>query len=113
MDDNSTAFGSAVPLNGVTSVAPGQSVIFLEPPTPVYINGFMTAWFGATLQRPGHRHLWWLGVGLSTCGDAVNLFDPGGNRITGISFGTAFANATFDNKAGLGAPRFRCRRSRP
>src|SRR5215471_8585991 len=30
MDDNSHTFGSAVGLRGVTSIAPGQSVVFVE-----------------------------------------------------------------------------------
>ena len=32
-------------------------------------------------------------MGLSTSGDAVNLFDAGGNRVTGVSFGAATATA--------------------
>src|SRR5262249_3619120 len=30
MDDNSASFGSAVPMTGVTNIAPGEAVIFLE-----------------------------------------------------------------------------------
>jgi hypothetical protein len=104
MDDNSNAFGSAVPLNGIASIAPGQSVVFIDGTTPINITAFISAWFGSsppsdlTIGTYGGS-----GVGLSTSGDAVNLFDASGNRITGISFGTAMANATFDNTAGLGS----------
>ncbi len=45
------------------------------------------------------------GVGLSGSGDAVNLFDAAGARVTGVSFGAAATGtplATFDNSAGLG-----------
>src|SRR4030095_6433119 len=51
MDDNSNAFGSAVPLNGVASIAPGQSIVFIDGTTPVNINAFITAWFGS--NAPG------------------------------------------------------------
>jgi hypothetical protein len=104
MDDNSNVFGSSVALNGVASIAPGESVVFIDGTTPVNINAFITAWFGS--NAPSGLIIGTYGgsgVGLSTSGDAVNLFDASGNRITGISFGTAVANATFDNTAGLGS----------
>ncbi len=44
-----------------------------------------------------------VGVGLSSSGDAVNLFDALGNRITGVSFGASVTGFTFDNSAGLGS----------
>ena len=54
------------------------------------------------------------GVGLSTGGDAVNLFDANGNRVTGIAFGaspSAAPFASFDNTAGVGRPHCRYRPS--
>ena len=87
VDDNSNAFASAVPLSGVTSIAPGQSVVFVEATRlPVNVNAFTTAWFGGA--PPAGLAIGFYGgsgVGLSTSGDAVNLFDAGGNRMTGIS----------------------------
>ena len=107
MDDNTNSFASSVALNGVTSIAPGQSVIFLETATPdATISAFKTAWFGTNVPSgliigsyTGG------GVGLSTgaTGDAVNLFNASGTRITGISFGTSTAYTTFDNAVGLGS----------
>jgi hypothetical protein len=44
------------------------------------------------------------GIGLSTGGDAVNLFDPSGNRVTGVTFGASTTFFTFDNAAGLTGP---------
>ena len=41
------------------------------------------------------------GIGLSTDGDAVNLFDAAGNRITGVTFGASTTCFTFDNAAGV------------
>ena len=105
MDDNSNSFASSVALNGVTSIAPGRSVIFMETATPDdTISAFKTAWFGTNVPSgliigsyTGS------GVGLSTAGDAVNLFNASGTRITGISFGTSTAYTTFDNAVGLGS----------
>src|SRR6201999_2771607 len=45
------------------------------------------------------------GVGLSTGGDAVALFNSSGVQVTGVSFGTSDATSpfqTFDNTAGIG-----------
>src|SRR5262249_25406000 len=39
------------------------------------------------------------GVGLSTDGDAVNIFDPQGDRLTGVSFGFFTTGISFDNAA--------------
>src|SRR5262249_48662010 len=44
--------------------------------------------------------------GLSTGGDAVNIFDAAGNRVTGVAFGASPGSApfaTFDNTAGAGS----------
>lgn len=103
MDDNSNAFANSVALNGITSVAPGESVIFLETSNLAGASSaFLTAWFGATppagLQIGSYNGS---GVGLSTGGDGVNLFDAGMNHITGVNFGSASSAATFDNTAGL------------
>jgi uncharacterized protein YjiK/phosphodiesterase/alkaline phosphatase D-like protein/arylsulfatase A-like enzyme len=105
IDDNSNSFASSVALNGVTSIAAGQSVIFIESATPsTTISSFETAWFGSNVPKGFTIGTYsGSGVGLSTGGDAVNLFDASGNRVTGISFGTSTTGFTFDNKAGLGS----------
>jgi uncharacterized protein YjiK len=109
-DDNSNAFGSAVALRGVSTIAPGQSVIFIEgladgSTDAAIAAAFSTAWFGQAKPPAGIiiGTYGGAGVGLSTGGDAVNLFDAAGSRVTGISFGPSTTFATFDNKAGLGS----------
>ena len=105
MDDNSNAFGSAVALNGVASIAPGESVIFLETgDLGTVAAAFRTTWFGANppagLQIGSYSGS---GVGLSTGGDAVNLYDSTGTLQASVTFGAAPASApfaTFDNAAG-------------
>jgi uncharacterized protein YjiK len=103
MDDNSNDFALSVALNGVTSIAPGKSAIFIEGDA-TKVTGFESAWFagvppvGFTIGTYSGG-----GVGLSTGGDAVNLFDASGNRVTGIAFGISTTGRTFDNTAGAGS----------
>jgi len=108
MDDNSHSITSAVALNGVTSIAPGEAVIFIETADlPTAAAAFRTLWLGANAQRaPQIGAYEGSGVGLSSNGDEVTLFDGAGNLVTGVGFGASPASApfaTFDNHAGAGA----------
>jgi uncharacterized protein YjiK len=104
-DDSSHAFGSALNLVGVTSIAAGQSVVFIESATPdTTIAAFKTAWFGTNVPTGFTIGSYTgSGAGLSTAGDEVNLYDKDGNRVTGISFGASTTGFSFDNKTGLGS----------
>jgi len=106
VDDSSNSFTAALALNGITSIAPGESVIFLETkdtdvPATIIAN-FKSAWYGSNvpegLQVGSYSGS---GIGLSTGGDAVNLFDASGNLKAGITFKSATDNKTFNNAAGL------------
>ena len=102
MDDNSNSFASSVPLVGVASIAPGQSVIFTENSVAA---SFTSTWFGAS-PPPGLTIGTYTGsgVGLSTTADAVNIYDSTGTLIAGVSFANSPGAApfkTFDNSAGL------------
>lgn len=107
VDDDSASFGSALALRGVTSIAPGQSVIFLESNSSggndaTIGAAFQSAWFGGS--APSGLTLGFYGgsgVGLSSGGDAVNIFDADGTWVVGVSFGAATSGTTFDNPAGL------------
>jgi hypothetical protein len=109
MDDNSNSSASSVALRGVTSIAAGQSVIFIEGDATgsndaAIRASFLAAWFG--VSPPGGLAVGGYGgagVGLSTAGDAVNIFDASGARVTGVAFGAATTSVTFDNSAGLGS----------
>ena len=101
MDDSSN--GSAkVALAGITSIAAGESVIFTETAAAA---SFLSAWFGA--NAPASLKIGTYtgaGVGLSTGGDAVNIFNASGVLQANVSFGSADATSpyqTFDNAAGL------------
>jgi len=105
IDDNSNSFAVALALNGITSIAPGESVIFLETSSTnaaTIIANFKSAWFGsnvpANLQVGSYTGS---GAGLSSSGDAVNLFDASGNLKANITFGVSTTNKTFNNAAGL------------
>jgi VCBS repeat-containing protein len=111
VDDNSNAVSNAVALRGVSSIAPGQSAVFIESDAAgtgdiALISAFATAWFGSATLPAGFLMGAYggSGVGLSTGGDAVNLFDSAGNRVTGISFGVSTTGFTFDNAAAAGSP---------
>jgi hypothetical protein len=106
VDDSSPSFAAAVALRGVTSIAPGQSVIFLEGKadgsTDATIGAaFQSAWFGSSV--PAGLTLGFYGgsgIGLSSGGDAVNLFNSSGTIVVGVTFGGATTGVTFDNTAG-------------
>jgi hypothetical protein len=107
MDDNSNSFAAGVALRGVTSIAPGQSVIFLESnasgTNDAGINsGFKSAWFGSNIPAGlAVGNYGGSGVGLSTSGDAVNIFNSSGGLIANVSFGASTTGKSFDNAAGL------------
>ena len=105
VDDSSNSFTAALALTGITSIAPGESVIFLETSATnaaTIIANFKTTWFGSNvpsgLQVGSYTGT---GIGLSTGGDAVNLFNSAGVVQANISFGAATTNFTFNNAANL------------
>ncbi len=108
MDDSSNSINNAVALKGVTSIAAGQSTVFVEDTnasSDATLDAlFKSTWFGSnvpagfTIGNYGGS-----GVGLSTGGDQVNIFDSSGTRQADVSFG-AIANVngpSFDNAAGI------------
>jgi uncharacterized protein YjiK len=104
VDDSSNGFSTAIALNGVTSIAPGESVVFIEG-SAATADAFKTFWFGGSVPAGFQIGFYsGSGIGLSTDGDAVNLFDASGNRVTGVTFGASTNFFTFDNAAGLNGP---------
>jgi hypothetical protein len=106
MDDNSDSFALSVPLSGITHIAPGESVIFIENSNlAAAATGFVLDWFNGNapsgLQIGNYSGA---GVGLSTSGDAVNLFNAAGVPLASVTFGASTPPPnlqTFDNSAGL------------
>jgi uncharacterized protein YjiK len=105
VDDDSRNFNNALALNGVTSIAPGESVIFMETNDLAGKSAaFKTLWFG--LNAPTNLQIGSYsgsGIGLSTGGDQVNLFDSAGTMQASVAFGASPTGPfpTFDNAAGL------------
>jgi hypothetical protein len=100
MDDISNEAALSAPIFGVGSIAPGQSVVLIEG-NITNANSFITAWFGT--NPPAGFVIGTYsgsGVGLSTGGDAVNLFNASGAHVTGVQFGASTNGVTFDNTAG-------------
>jgi hypothetical protein len=102
MDDNSNSFASAVALTGIASIAAGESVIFTESAASA---SFLSTWFAANAPA-GLRIGNYTGkaVGLSTSGDAVNIYSASGVLQASVSFNAADGSSpyqTFDNAAGL------------
>ncbi|MFT3931611.1 MAG: lamin tail domain-containing protein [Spongiibacteraceae bacterium] len=101
VDDNSNSFASSIALNGVSSIAAGQSVIFIEG-SATTANNFKSAWFGSNVPAGfAIGYYSGSGIGLSTGGDAVNIFNSTGTLITRVAFGASTSGRTFDNSAGL------------
>jgi hypothetical protein len=105
MDDSSGSYSSGVALNGITSIAPGESVIFLESANGGAIPGFVASWFGGS--APAGLQVGYYsgsGVGLGTGGDAVNVYNASGVLQASVTFGAADGVtpfSSFDNTAGL------------
>jgi hypothetical protein len=107
VDDSSNSFALALALTDVTSINSGKSVVFIEGSSiagenAVIANNFIAAWFGGSAPS-GFQIGFYTGsgIGLSSGGDAVNIFNAGGTRIAGVDFGAATPGVTFDNAAGI------------
>jgi hypothetical protein len=107
MDDSSNDITKSVGLRGVTSIAPGQSVVFIEAGTdplldPVVQGSFITAWFGGSAPAGFAIGAYGgSGVGLSSNSDGVSIFNSLGTLQARVTFGAATSNVSFDNAAGL------------
>jgi hypothetical protein len=106
VDDSSESYAGSWPLLGVSSIAAGESVIFMETATPATTHAaFLNTWFGANppagLQLGSYSGS---SIGLSTGGDAVNLYDTDQVRVASLSFGQSPVSApygSFDNTAAV------------
>lgn len=105
VDDSSESLAAAAALNGITTIAAGESVIFIETANLAAAKEtFLSTWFGA--QRPAHLQVGGYsggGIGLSTTADAIVLFNAAGGIHTKVTFGAAATGpfATFDNTEGI------------
>lgn len=107
VDDSSNAAATALLFRNVTSINPGQSVIFIETDAAgatdaTVTAAFTSAWFGASIPSGFTIGTYGgSGIGLGSSGDAINIFDASDVAVTGVSFGAGTLGVSFDNAAGL------------
>jgi MYXO-CTERM domain-containing protein len=93
MDDSSFTFGASVALSGVTTIGAGESVVFIESAAGTAIASFRTFWGGLSGVQVGFYA--GSGVGLSSGGDGVGLFDSTNALVTQVAFGAATSGSSF------------------
>jgi hypothetical protein len=101
VDDGDPSAGS-FPISNVSSLAPGESaIIFMETNSGNFASrkaSFLSTWFGPS--APGSLQFGYVdgtNLGLSTSGDAVEIFTATSVHYSSVVFGASDANATFDN----------------
>ena len=100
MDDSSSSFNSAVAMSTL-SIGAGESVVFLEGSSSD-VAAFQSEWNLASSVQVGYYS--GSGVGLSTSGDGVTVFNSSGVQQAKVTFGASTDKkgyATFDNTAEL------------
>lgn len=95
-DDNSFAFANSVALNGITSIGPGESAIFVETASPLTdLPAFRTFWGGSAATAAIGSYTG-SGVSLSSAGDGIVLFNSIGTEVTPrVTFGAATTGSSF------------------
>jgi len=110
MDDSSESPAGARALRGITSIAAGQSVIFIEGDASgttdaALAAAFRTAWFGGSPTGLVIGGYGGAGVSLDSFSDGVAIYNPARPTpaipLTTVFFGTATIGRTFDNAAGV------------
>jgi hypothetical protein len=100
-DDSSFVFANSVALNGVTSIAAGESVAFIETTTldsgtvATLISAFRSFWGGtANLAQVGYYA--GSGISFSSAGDGIVMFNGTGTETSPrVTFGAATTGSTF------------------
>lgn len=94
VDDSSFTFANSVALNGVTSLAAGESAVFLESAAGAAIESFRAFWGDLESVQIGYYS--GSGVGLSASGDGLVLFDSSGTEQTPrVQFEAATAGSSY------------------
>lgn len=100
IDDTTPTFANSRELLGVASIAPGESVIFIESSpanSATDIANFRTFWSGSATGLTGVQigSYSGSGIGLSSGGDQVHLFNTTPAIVASVSFGAATPGASF------------------
>jgi hypothetical protein len=103
MDDNSNNPVVGASLNVITVIPAGKSVVFVETDNDSTLDLFKTDWFGSNVPVDfliGRYKA--SNVGLSSGGDAVNIYNSSNVLVAGVTFGSATLGVSFDNHGGAG-----------
>lgn len=97
MDDSSFSggAGAAVALNGVTTIAAGESVIFMETSNAADATAFKTFWGGISSVQVGIYSGSGVGLSSGASGDGVGVFDASNVLLDSVTFGAATAGVSF------------------
>lgn len=94
-DDNSEMLSSAFVFTNSFTIAPNESIVFVESITPEEFR----AWWGPEFLSPNLQILTFRGNGLSSTGDAVNLWNLAAaeeeDKLASAVFSTATSGTTF------------------
>ena len=94
VDDNSFALASAANLTGISSIAPGEKVLFVETSSPeTILPTYRTFWGGLVGVQIGSYS--GSGLSLSSGGDGLVIYNASGAEISRVTFGAATTGATF------------------
>ena len=93
IDDGSFNVAVSAALNGITSIAAGESVIFIESAAGAGVSGFRTFWGGLSSMQVGYYS--GSGLGFSSGGDGACLFNGSGSILSQVSFGAATSGSSF------------------
>jgi len=94
MDDNSDSYADSVALTGVSSIAAGQSVVFIETTSNANaVSDFESSWNLSNSVVVGSYS--GSGVSLGSSGDQVNIFNAAQTQIASATFGNSTAGDTF------------------
>jgi hypothetical protein len=102
-DDSSNDVNAAVSLTGVSSIPAGQSAIFIEGDSTT-ASSFLAAYFGGNVPAGLLIGTYsGSGIGLSSGGDAVNIYDAANGNVVlaSVTFGAVATGKTLDNAAAL------------
>ncbi len=93
VDDGSFGLATSFVLNGITSIAPNERVMFCENASASYAATFRTFWgLAPTVQVGTYTGA---AIGLSSSGDGVIVFNASGTEVWRVSFGAATAGTSF------------------
>jgi len=95
VDDSSFGFATSLELNGVTAIPAGKSVLFMETAAPATDVAALKVFWGASLDAVSVGSYTGSGIGLSSSGDGVALFNASGTEITRVTFTAATAGKSF------------------